>query len=768
MKLIISQDSALVLGEKAFVKFFCSFLKKRGMLVAKDEILTGPGVIRLVSQYMSPEHVAFVQKALDYATEAHKEQFRKSGEPYIIHPIQVAGILAELHMDPHTVATGFLHDVVEDTPITLADLTRDFGSDVAMLVDGVTKLGKIKYKSHEEQLAENHRKMLIAMAQDLRVIMVKLADRLHNMRTLKHLREDKQRRIAKETLEIYAPLAHRLGISRIKWELEDTALRYLNPQQYYRIVHLMQSKRDEREAYVAETVEEIRLSTEELDIYAEIYGRPKHIYSIYRKMVDQKKKFEEIYDLLAIRVIVDTIKDCYAVLGTIHTKWKPMPGRFKDYIAMPKANMYQSLHTTVIGPKGNPVEIQIRTHEMHEIAEFGVAAHWAYKEGKTDKVKPDKMTNQISWFREILELQDESYDASEFMEGVKGDIFSDKVYVFTPKGDVTELPQGSGPLDFAYSIHTDVGNKTTGAKVNGKMVQLDYKLKNGDIVEILTSPNSFGPSRDWLKFVATSKAKNKIKRFFKAQDREENVQKGHDAVYKTLQEMEFLPKDYMNKNKMVDLLERFNYQSEDDLYAAVGYGEVSPTTVANRLTEEERRQQKEEKEKQKVQDLMNQPPTKKEERMKVRHDGGIVIEGADNLLIRISRCCNPVPGDDIVGYITKGRGISIHRRDCPNVQTENAQKRLIEVEWEDTSNHSKEYDADLEIYGYDRSGLLNDVLQTVNAMTKRLQSVEAKSNKDKMATIRITVGIQNLTHLKQIVDKIKQIPEVYSVRRTKG
>lgn len=736
--------------------------------MAKDEIVTGPGVIRLVSQYMSPEHVAFVQKALDYATEAHKEQFRKSGEPYIIHPIQVAGILAELHMDPHTVATGFLHDVVEDTPITLADLTRDFGSDVAMLVDGVTKLGKIKYKSHEEQLAENHRKMLIAMAQDLRVIMVKLADRLHNMRTLKHLREDKQRRIAKETLEIYAPLAHRLGISRIKWELEDTALRYLNPQQYYRIVHLMQSKRDEREAYVAETVEEIRVATEELDIYAEIYGRPKHIYSIYRKMVDQKKKFEEIYDLLAIRVIVDTIKDCYAVLGTIHTKWKPMPGRFKDYIAMPKANMYQSLHTTVIGPKGNPVEIQIRTHEMHEIAEFGVAAHWAYKEGKTDKVKPDKMTNQISWFREILELQDESYDASEFMEGVKGDIFSDKVYVFTPKGDVTELPQGSGPLDFAYSIHTDVGNKTTGAKVNGKMVQLDYKLKNGDIVEILTSPNSFGPSRDWLKFVATSKAKNKIKRFFKAQDREENVQKGHDAVYKTLQEMEFLPKDYMNKNKMADLLERFNYQSEDDLYAAVGYGEVSPTTVANRLTEEERRQKKEEKEKQKVQEMMNQPATKKEDRMKVRHDGGIVIEGADNLLIRISRCCNPVPGDDIVGYITKGRGISIHRRDCPNVNTPTAEKRLIEVEWEDTSNNSKEYDADLEIYGYDRSGLLNDVLQTVNTMTKRLQSVEAKSNKDKMATIRITVGIQNLTHLKQIVDKIKQIPEVYSVRRTKG
>lgn len=736
--------------------------------MAKEVILSGPGVIKLVALYMSEEHVAFVQKALDYATEAHKDQFRKSGEPYIIHPIQVAGILAELQMDPHTVATGFLHDVVEDTEVTLADLKEVFGADVAMLVDGVTKLGKIKYKSHEEQLAENHRKMLIAMAQDLRVIMVKLADRLHNMRTLKHLREDKQRRIAQETMEIYAPLAHRLGISRIKWELEDISLRYLNPQQYYRIVHLMQTKREEREAYVSETVEQIRLATEELDIFAEIYGRPKHIYSIYRKMKDQKKQFNEIYDLLAIRVIVDSIKDCYAVLGTIHTKWKPMPGRFKDYIAMPKANMYQSLHTTVIGPKGNPVEIQIRTHEMHEIAEFGVAAHWAYKEGRTEKVKADKMTQQVGWFREILELQDESYDASEFMEGVKGDIFSDKVYVFTPKGDVTELPQGSSPLDFAYSIHTDIGNKTTGAKVNGKMVQLDYKLKNGDIIEILTSPNSFGPSRDWIKLVATSKAKNKIKRFFKAQDRDENIIKGHEAVVKTLQDMGFVPKEFLTKSKMAEACERFNYQTEDDLFASVGFGEVSPTTLANRLTEEERREKQIEKQKQQVQDMINQPAKKEPEKMKVRHEGGIVIEGVDNLLIRISRCCNPVPGDAIVGYITKGRGISIHRSDCPNVQSKEIVNRLIDVEWEDTSNSGKEYDADLEIYGYDRSGLLNDVLQTVNAVTKRLVSVEAKTNKDKMATIRITVSIQNLTHLKSIVDKIKQIPEVYSVRRTKG
>ncbi len=737
--------------------------------MAKETIMSGPTVIKLVAYYMSDEHVAFVQKALDYATKAHEGQFRKSGEPYIIHPIQVAGILAELHMDPHTVATGFLHDVVEDTDVTLEDLKAEFGPDVAMLVDGVTKLGKIMYKSHEEQLAENHRKMLLAMAQDLRVIMVKLADRLHNMRTLNHLREDKQRRIAQETMEIYAPLAHRLGISRIKWELEDRSLRYLNPNQYYRIVHLMQTKREEREAYVEATVEEIRLATEELDIYAEIYGRPKHIYSIYRKMVDKKKQFDEIYDLLAIRVIVDSIKDCYAVLGAIHTKWKPMPGRFKDYIAMPKANMYQSIHTTVIGPNGNPIEIQIRTHEMHEIAEFGVAAHWAYKEGHTEEIKPDAMTQQVGWFKEILELQDESFDASEFMEGVKGDIFSDKVYVFTPKGDVSELPKGSGPLDFAYNIHTDVGSKTVGAKVNGKMVQLDYKLKTGDIVEIMTSANSAGPSRDWLKLVATSKAKNKIKRFFKTQDREGNVEKGHEAVVKALQELGFMPKEMLSKAKMHEALQRYNYNTEDDLFAAVGYGEVSPTTLANRLTEEERREQQIEKDKQRMQEIMNQPAKKEPEKMKIRHEGGVVIQGVENLLIRMSRCCNPVPGDAIVGYITKGRGISIHRADCPNVTNapEN-ENRLIEVEWEDTASNQKEYAADLEIHGYDRSGLLNDVLQVISSQSKKLLGVTARSDKDKQATIRLSVSIQNLSHLQTITDKLKQVPDVYSVHRVKG
>lgn len=740
----------------------------------KEEILTGESVIKMVSQYMSKDHVSFVEKAYHYAEKAHEGQVRKSGEPYIIHPIQVAGILAELRMDPHTVATGFLHDVVEDTEVTNEDLKEEFGADVSMLVDGVTKLGKIKYKSHEEQLAENHRKMLLAMAQDMRVIMVKLADRLHNMRTLKHLRPDKQRRIAKETLEIYAPLAHRLGISRIKWELEDRSLRYLNPNQYYCIVNLMNSKRAERERYIEKTVEEIREATEELGIYGEIYGRPKHLYSIYRKMKDQKKEFAEIYDLLAIRVIVDTIKDCYAVLGAIHTKWKPMPGRFKDYIAMPKANMYQSLHTTVIGPDGNPVEIQIRTHEMHEIAEFGVAAHWAYKEGKTEQVKEDNLSKQLSWFHEIIELQGESYDAADFMESVKGDIFSDKVYVFTPKGDVTELPKGSGPLDFAYNIHTEIGNKTVGAKVNGKMVPLDYKMKNGDIIEILTSPNSFGPSKDWVNIVATSKARNKIKRFFKIQDREENIEKGRHALEKQLQEFQFPPREFLSKDKIQEALDRFNFHTEDDLYAAIGFGEITALVVANRLTEKERRQREKEKAAQETEELMNsqtvQKKESKQEKMKVRHEGGIVIQGVDNLLVRISRCCNPVPGDEIVGYITKGRGISIHRKDCPNINdSPETQSRLIEVEWEDTSSIAgKEYAADLEIYGYNRSGFLNDVLQVINSTTKNLMSLEAKPAKNKMAMIRVTISIKNLQQLETIVDKIKSVPDVYSVRRTNG
>lgn len=731
----------------------------------KSKDYTAQEVIALTVTYMNSNHVAFVKKACDFATNAHKDQYRKSGEPYIIHPIQVAGILAELKMDPVTVATGFLHDVVEDTEYTFEDISREFSPEVAMLVDGVTKLGKIKYKSHEEQQAENHRKMLLAMAKDLRVIMVKLADRLHNLRTLKFHRPEKQRRIANETLEVYAPLAHRLGINLIKWELEDTSLRYLNPQQYYRIVHLMNSKREERETYISDSISKIQDSIDELSITADITGRPKHIYSIYRKMRDQKKQFDQIYDLLAIRVIVDSIKDCYAVLGAIHTRWKPMPGRFKDYIAMPKSNMYQSIHTTVIGEHGKPVEVQIRTKEMHEIAEYGVAAHWAYKEGITKKVEDDSDGKKISWFRDIIELQDESSDASDFMESVKEDIFKDKVYVFTPKGDVSELPSGAGPLDFAFNIHTEIGNKTVGAKVNGKIVPLNYRLKTGDIIEILTSPNSYGPSRDWINLVSTSKAKNKIKRFFKLQDREVNIVKGRDMLEKQLIDMQFQPKAFLTKNHIKLLLERFNFTSEDDLYAAIGYGELTALVVANRLTEKERRERDNEK---KIQDIASiEHKTKKEpEKIKIKHEGGIIIQGIDNLLIRISRCCNPVPGDEIVGYITKGRGVSIHRKNCPNViAAKDAENRLIDVEWEDTTSKSQEYNAELQIVGYNRSGLLNEVLQVVNSMTKNLNNVMGKVDNNKMATITLTVGIQNIHQLDKIIDKIKSIPDVYGVKR---
>ena len=735
--------------------------------MSKNKTYTADDVLAMCKEYMNETHIKFIEKAIYFATYAHKEQIRKSGEAYIVHPIQVAGILAELKLDPDTIATGFLHDVVEDTGFSIDDIEYEFGKDVAFLVEGVTKLGKIKYKSHAEQQAENHRKMLLAMANDLRVIMVKLADRLHNLRTLKFHKPEKQRMIAEETLEIYAPLAHRLGMNKIKWELEDTSLRYLNPQQYYRIVHLMNSKRDEREEYINTTIENIKEATKDLDIEAVIYGRPKHIYSIYRKMKDQKKQFSEIYDLLAIRVLVDSIKDCYAVLGAIHTKWKPMPGRFKDYIAIPKANMYQSIHTTVIGPGGRPVEIQIRTFEMHQVAEYGVAAHWAYKEGNKEKVTNDPLQKQLDWFKDLIELQNETKDAKDFMNSVKEDIFGDKVYVFTPKGDVSELPLGSGPLDFAYNIHTEVGNKTVGAKVNNKIVPLNYQLKTGDIVEVLTSANSFGPSRDWINLVYTTRAKNKIKRFFKLQDRDENIIKGRELLEKQITELGFNFKDFMTKQGMKDIAARFNFGTEEDLFAAIGFGEISYQTVANKMTEKARREIEDQKVVETAFEKTTPQGQKKEsQKMKIRHEGGVIIEGVDNLLIRLSRCCNPVPGDAIVGYITKGRGISVHRKDCPNVQLpESEQNRLIEVDWEDAANTGQQYDTELVVEGYNRNGLLNEVLNVINSTTKSLNSVNGKVDANKMATISVNIGIMNTQQLDFIVDKIKQIPDVYSVRR---
>ncbi|MEH7011421.1 bifunctional (p)ppGpp synthetase/guanosine-3',5'-bis(diphosphate) 3'-pyrophosphohydrolase [Neobacillus niacini] len=728
--------------------------------MANDQVLTAEQVIDKTRVYLNEEHCEFVKRAYEFAKHSHREQYRKSGEPYIIHPIQVAGILADLEMDPATVAAGFLHDVVEDTDVTLKDIETEFNDEVAMLVDGVTKLGKIKYKSHEEQQAENHRKMFVAMAQDIRVILIKLADRLHNMRTLKHLPVEKQRRISNETLEIFAPLAHRLGISKIKWELEDTALRYLNPQQYYRIVNLMKKKRAEREQYLVDVMDEVRDRMKEVSINAELNGRPKHIYSIYRKMVQQNKQFSEIYDLLAVRIVVNSIKDCYAVLGIIHTCWKPMPGRFKDYIAMPKPNMYQSLHTTVIGPKGDPLEVQIRTSEMHRIAEFGIAAHWAYKEGKalSDTTSYEQ---KLTWFREILEFQNDTANAEEFMESLKIDLFSDMVFIFTPKGDVIELPSGSVPIDFAYRIHSEIGNKTIGAKVNGKMVTLDYRLKTGDIIEILTSKHSYGPSQDWLKLAQTSQAKNKIRAFFKKQRRDENVDKGRELVEKEIRAMEFDLKEILTADNLKKVIEKFNFANEDDMYAAVGYNGVTALQVANRLTEKWRKKRDQEQSAtitNAISDMKAFPSTKKRE-------SGVRVAGIDNLLIRLSRCCNPVPGDEIVGFITKGRGVSVHRDDCTNIDSNDAQTRLIPVEWESSLNDRKEYNVDIEISGYDRRGLLNEVLQAVNETKTNISAVSGRSDRNKMATIIMSIAIHNVSHLQKVVDRIKQIPDIYSVRR---
>lgn len=745
--------------------------------MAKEKNLTHEDVKNIVSEYMNDEHVQMVERAYHFAETAHDGQIRKSGEAYIVHPIQVAGILAKLHMDPETVCAGYLHDIVEDTGVVIEDVRELFGTDVAKIVDGDTKLSKIKYKSNKEQMAENHRKLLLAMSKDIRVMIVKLADRLHNMRTLQHLRPDKQRRIANETLEIYAPIADRLGISTIKWELEDLSLRYLNPQQYYRIVHLMNSRRDQRIDYIDNAIKEIKEAISDLDLGegTDIYGRPKHIYSVYRKMVTQHKQFSQIYDLLAIRVVVDSIKDCYAVLGAIHTNWTPMPGRFKDYIAMPKVNGYQSLHTTVVGPEGRPLEIQIRTHHMHEVAEFGVAAHWAYKEGNQNGVQETQSGDKLNLLKEIIELQKESNDADDFMQGVQGDIFADRVYAFTPKGDVIELPKGAGPLDMAYSIHTEVGNKTTGAKVNGKIAPLDYEIKNGDIVDILTSTASAGPSRDWVKLVSTRRARNKIKQFFRLADREENITTGQEMISRKLRDDGYDAKEIMTADKINEVATKLHYTSSDDMFAAIGFGDLQPVGVANRMTQDARKKQENDRQRQAEKELLEEhktlsdenPAEKQEKKKKISAQGGVIIEGVDNLLVRLSHCCSPIPGDKIVGYITKGRGVSVHRVDCPNVKSaEEHGDRLIDVQWENPDGDRTNYNSDIEVQGYNRNGLLNDVLKSINNSTKFLNSVNGKVDHDKVVTISASIGIRNLVHLQHIMDNLKNIPDVYVVKRT--
>ncbi|SFJ00746.1 RelA/SpoT family protein [Thermoflavimicrobium dichotomicum] len=710
-------------------------------------------LLERAASYLSEQDVELIERAYRFAEEAHRGQVRKSGEPFITHPVAVAEILADLQMDAATLVAALLHDVVEDTGVPLEQIKEEFGETVALLVDGVTKLRKrIKFKSSAEHQAENYRKMFVAMAQDIRVILIKLADRLHNMRTLKYMPEHKQRIKANETLEIFAPLAHRLGISKIKWELEDISLRYLNPQQYYRIVNLMKKKRAEREEYLNEIIAILEKRFKEMEIKVlDISGRPKHIYSIYRKMVNKHKEFNEIYDLMAVRVIVDTVRDCYAVLGIIHTIWKPIPGRFKDYIAMPKANMYQSLHTTVIGPKGDPIEVQIRTMDMHRTAEYGIAAHWAYKEGTS--VQNSDYENKLKWFREMMELQKEAKDAQEFIENLKMDWFSDSVFVFTPKGDVIELPTGSVPLDFAYRIHTEIGNKCIGAKVNGKIVPLDYKLNTGDIVEILTSKHSYGPSQDWLKIVKSSHAKNKIRSWFKKQQREESVTKGKEMIEALLKKHEYNVEEVLVPERIAEVTKKFNFQDEDDMYAAVGYGGISASQVVHRLTD----------------GLKNEEPVvlpkvKTLPKKYPRSNVGVRVKGVDNLLIRLSRCCNPVPGEDICGFVTQGRGISVHRTDCPNLQQVDEERR-IEVEWVGEQESSQLYHVDIEVSAFDRLGLLNDVLQVLADTKASYSQVSAKVHRKEFANIMIRVMIRNANHLKTVVEKVKAIRDVYSVKR---
>jgi len=742
--------------------------------MAEAKVLSQAEVRDLYASYMNDEHIAEVDRAYKYACDLHQEQKRKSGEPYIVHPIQVAGILADLKMDPDTVIAGYLHDVVEDTVAEIDDVEREFGKDVAAIVDGVSKISKIEYKSDTERLAENHRKLLLAMSHDIRVIFVKLADRLHNIRTLSALKPEKQKRIAGETLEIYAPLADRLGIMTIKWELEDTSLRYLDYDAYHMIAKSMQLRRNERLEIVDTAVSDIEKTIIDLNLHnVNVYGRPKHIYSIYRKMHDKHKEFDEIYDLLAIRVLVNTVGDCYAVLGAIHSHWTPMPGRFKDYIALPKANGYQSLHTSVIGPGGRPLEVQIRTHEMHEIAEFGVAAHWAYKEGNfkgADVQNSDQQTLNV--IQGILELQSESSDSGDFMESVKSDLFVDRVYAFTPKGDVFELSQGAGPLDMAYSIHTNVGNMTTGAKINDKIVPLDYEIKTGDIVEILTS-SSAKPNRDWLKLVKTRRARNKIKQYFRKQDRDENISAGKQELASYLNAQGFDAEVLMAPANAERAMDKLHYHSVDDLYASIGFGELSAQGVSNKFTEEIRAKMEELRlaEEQKSifeghETVGNANPQNKGMRRK-KGDDPILIQGIDSMLVRLGQCCTPVPGDEVVGYITKGRGVSVHRVGCPNLAAANELgERLVDVAWEEPQGNSKrEYNADLIITGENRSKFLNDIIRIVGNQTKTVSSINGRVDHNNHAVVSMTVGVKDLDQLERVMDSVKNVKDIDEVKR---
>lgn len=699
-----------------------------------------------------------IKKAYLTAATMHNGQLRKSGEPYIIHPVETAKILAQLGMDEQTLVAGLLHDVVEDTPYTEEQLTEEFGSEVALLVDGVTKLGNLVFETKEETQAENMRKMFLAMSKDIRVLIIKLSDRLHNMRTIDYMPPNKIKEKCRETLEIYAPLANRLGMFNMKFELEDIALKHLEPEFYSNLAKQINQRKEEREQQINKIIEQLKGALDKLNIHYEVKGRSKHFYSIYRKMRDKHKQLDEIFDLMAVRVLVDTVKDCYAVLGVVHTMWRPIPGRFKDYIAMPKSNMYQSLHTTVFGDDEHPFEIQIRTYEMHQIAEYGIAAHWKYKEG----IKSDQEEGKLAWLRQTLEWNKDMDDSKEFMETLKMDLFSNQVFVFTPAGKVIELPAGSTPIDFAYKIHSAVGNKCIGAKINGKMVPIDHVLENGNIVEIITSANSKGPNIDWLKIAKSSNARNKIRQWLKKENKSENEEKGKSMLEKYIRRKGYDPQQIIKTQRINRVAKELKLPNVEDLYSSLGYGGTMLSKVLDLLVKfYDEEKQAELKKLKEIKNYEHKPSKKKSE-----NTGGISIKGVDNLLIRLAKCCNPVPGDNIVGFITKGRGVSVHRADCPNITSlpEEERARFIDVEW-DIEKQQATFETEVAIVGEDRKGLFSDLSKICEDMDVHITGVIGKSNNDNTASITLTVQISNVNQISQLISRFKSLMGVIDVYR---
>ena len=722
-------------------------------------------VIKQAKMHNRKSDSKLIMRAYKYALENHGDQKRKSGEPYIIHPIQVAYTLAELGLDDATICAALMHDLAEDTAVTLNDISSEFSPEIAEMVNGVTKLAKIKYVSAEEQQVENYRKMFLAMGKDIRVILIKLADRLHNIRTLKFLKRDRQIAIAQETIDLYAPLANRLGVFSMKWELEDQAFKYLYPEEYREIVEGIAKKREERLKFIDQIVDEIKINLKKEKIVCEITGRAKHLYSIYRKMKRDNKTLDQIYDLFALRILVNSVKDCYAALGVVHELYTPMPGRFKDYIAVPKPNMYQSLHTTLLGPNGTPFEVQIRTYNMHRIAEFGIAAHWVYKEQSFLHGKKENVTvkeDKLAWLRESLEWQKDMQNPDEFMSTLKTELVEDSVYVFTPKGQIKTLPKGSTPIDFAYSIHADIGNKMVGAKINSKMMPIITPLHNGDIVDIMTNDNSKGPSRDWLKFVKSSSAKTKIQQWFKKNERDLNIERGKEIIARELKRIRLNSDELLTSKNIESTLQKYSFKTIDDMYAAVGFGSITATKVLSKILEEYRK---------------TKPNTEIEEKIEELHTRhninenvsktGIIVKGIENCLVKLSKCCNPVPGDEIIGYITRGRGVTVHTKDCVNVKDLfKEEERIIDVYWAQESTN-KSYNVEMTVYANDREELLGDIMRTAQQDNSKIVGVQAKSNKEKIVMVELTLEVKDIEAVNKIQRELGKIDSVYDVKRKK-